>query len=251
MICSGRLYPCQRPSWPGGWQRRELAGCAPWPAHLKSCAATLWAALPWCPVGHRGSWQEAALWQSWQLARGNCWLLDPVRDCHWLMRKLAGGGAHFVLWQCELPNLVALQSGGQGLLSTQLSSISAFSMDLKRIPTPHRLLWDFRAVKTVPSRLSGGWVQVWVQFWAPAGHLSITPVGYSRRKSKVLTAKSKTQLIWPRSSIPTGGRTGEHQLASELFPSWQQSLLAATAAGSEERVKQSCDTELVWESKEF
>ena len=37
--------------------------------------------------------------------------------------------------------------------------------------------------------------QVWVQVRAPAGHLAITPEGYSRRQSKVLTAKSMAQLL--------------------------------------------------------
>ena len=64
---------------------------------------------------------------------------------------------------------------------SQLSSISAFW----KVQTPQRLFWDFWPDKTITTSWSGSKVQV-----APAGHLAITFKGYSRRQSKVLTAKS-------------------------------------------------------------
>ena len=52
-------------------------------------------------------------------------------------------------------------------IDSPLSSISAFSTDLKRIWTPHLLFWDFWADKTFTTRWSGGKVQFWVQVLAP------------------------------------------------------------------------------------
>ena len=112
------------------------------------------------------------------------------------------------------------QSGGWGLISTH----SFFSV-LKRIQTPHSWFWDFRAETT---RWSGCRVQVWVQVWPPACHLAITPKGYSRRQSKVLTAKSMAKLLGPRSGTAWAGRTGEHK--HRAFPSRRQSLRAATGS---------------------
>ena len=51
--------------------------------------------------------------------------------------------------------------------------------------------------KTFTTHWSGGRVQVWVEVWAPACHL--TPEGYSRRQSKFLTAKSILKLLRTRS----------------------------------------------------
>ena len=58
---------------------------------------------------------------------------------------------------------------------------------------------------------SGCRVQVWVKVIAPACHLAITPKGFSRRQSKVLTAKSMVKLLGQRSSTAWAGRTGEHK----------------------------------------
>ena len=69
---------------------------------------------------------------------------------------------------------------------SQLSSISAFW----KVQTPQRLFWDFWPDKTITTSWSGSKVQV-----APAGHLAITFKGYSRRQSKVLTAKSNAELL--------------------------------------------------------
>ena len=53
----------------------------------------------------------------------------------------------------------------------------------KRIHTPHSLFWDFWADKTFTTSWSGSRVQV----QAPAYRLTITPKGFSRWQSKVLT----------------------------------------------------------------
>ena len=112
-------------------------------------------------------------------------------------------------------------------INSQLSSISAFSTDLKRIQTPHRLFLVFWADKTSTTHCSGGRVQVWVQVWAPACQLAITPEGYSRRHSKVLTANQWRGILGqhsPRSCTAWAGRTG--QQIQEV------SKLATVAAGS-------------------
>ena len=56
------------------------------------------------------------------------------------------------------------------LLGSNLASVT----DLKRIETPHSLCCDFRGYKTFTTCWSGYQVQVWVQVWAPAGHLAIS-----------------------------------------------------------------------------
>ena len=58
---------------------------------------------------------------------------------------------------------------------TSLGSNLASVTDLKRIETPHSLCCDFGGYKTFTTRWSGGRVQVWVQVWAPACHLAISP----------------------------------------------------------------------------
>ena len=84
-----------------------------------------------------------------------------------------------------------------------LTAVLNFGVEfLKRIQTPHKLFWDFRADKTFAlfaTRWSGSRVQVWIQVQAPAGHLKITSEGYSRRQSQVLTAKSMAELFGQRS----------------------------------------------------
>ena len=74
-------------------------------------------------------------------------------------------------------------------------------------------------------------VQVWVQVQAPAGHLAFTPEGYSRRQSKVLTPKSRAELLVQRSGTSwagAAGRTGEHK--HRAFPSLWQSLWSVTGS---------------------
>ena len=91
-------------------------------------------------------------------------------------------------------------------INSLLSSISAFSTDLKRIQTPHRLFWGFEADKTSTTHWSGWRVQV----WAPTGHLAITPKGYSRIQSKILTAKSMAKLFGQCSGTAWAGHKGKH-----------------------------------------
>ena len=117
-------------------------------------------------------------------------------------------------------------------IDTQLSSISAFSMDLKRIQTPHSLFWDFGADKT-STRLQPVGQAAEFKFESkfeplpPAAvHLAINPKGYSRRQSKVLTAKSMAKLLGGRSGTAWAGWTGKHK--HRAFPSRLQSLRAAT-----------------------
>ena len=88
--------------------------------------------------------------------------------------------------------------------------------------TSLRLFWDF--CKTFLTCWSSVRVQVRVQVWAPAGHLAITPKGYSKRESKVLTQKS----MGPRSGTAWAGPTGENKHSA--FPSRLQSLLASTGS---------------------
>ena len=61
-----------------------------------------------------------------------------------------------------------------------------------------------------------------------AGHLAITPEGYSRRQSKDLTAISMAKLLRPRSGTAWAGRTGQRK--HRAFPSRRQSLRAATGS---------------------
>ena len=56
-------------------------------------------------------------------------------------------------------------------LGSNLASVT----DLKRIQTPHSLCCDFGGDKTFTTRWSGCRVQVWVQVWAPAAQLAISP----------------------------------------------------------------------------
>ena len=60
-----------------------------------------------------------------------------------------------------------------------------------------------------------------------AGHLAITPEGYSRRQSKDLTAKSMAKLLGQRSGTAWAGLTGEHKHRA-FQTSRRQSLRAAT-----------------------
>ena len=104
-------------------------------------------------------------------------------------------------------------------IDSQLSSISVFSTDLK----------GFRAdnlKKFTTHQSGGGRFQVWIQVRAPVCYLAIAPKGYSRRQSKVLTAKSTSVRLWPRSGTAWAGQTGEHKTQSV-------SDLAAVAAGSD------------------
>ena len=141
-----------------------------------------------------------------------------------------------------------VESGGRGLVSTH--SCLQFWIFNRQWPEKnlnfwHRLFWDFRADKTFSTRWSGGRVQVWVQVWAPAGHLTIiiTPEGYSRRKSKGLNAKSMAVLLGQRSGTAwaASSSTGHLQVGRSR---WGQGLL-------EENVLPLLLYWLIWRSKRF
>ena len=121
--------------------------------------------------------------------------------------------------------------------------------DLKRIQTPHSLLWGFGGDKTFTTCWSGGRVQVWVQVRAPAGpiskcHLEITPEGYSRRQSKVLTA-NQWPSSWGRAPAQLGwvGRASTKTGVSESAAG--QSLRAATGLLEEKLLALFFDTEVL------
>ena len=94
---------------------------------------------------------------------------------------------------------------------SELAFNSASLTDLKTIRTPHSLFRDFQADTTFTTRWSGGRVQVWAQVWVPAGHLAIIPEDYFRKQSKVLTAKSRAELLGPCSGTAWAGLRGKHK----------------------------------------
>ena len=123
------------------------------------------------------------------------------------------------------------------------------STDLRRIQTPHSLFRAFRSSKIFTicwSRQSSCRIQVWVQLWAPAGHLEITPQYYFRRQLKVLGAKSMAEPLGQRSSTAWADMTSKHK--HRVFPTWWQSLLAATGSLEEKKCRHSCKIDLVQES---
>ena len=82
-------------------------------------------------------------------------------------------GRHTVAWLLMIQSTIVL---GMSLRKvTSLGSNLASVTDLKRIEIPHSLCCDFGGYKTFTTRWSGGRVQVWVQVWAPACHLAISP----------------------------------------------------------------------------
>ena len=138
------------------------------------------------------------------------------------------------------------QSGGWGLISTHLCPQIR---RLKRIQTPQGLLTvilGFQSRQNSYNPLVR--IQVWVQVWALAGHLAITPESYSRRQSKVLTAKSMAKLFGPCSGTAWAGRTGKHK--HRAFPSLL-SRCGPRPACLRKTYYHSCDTDSVRGSKRF
>ena len=117
----------------------------------------------------------------------------------------------------------------------------------KRIHTPHSLFWDFWADKTFTTSWSGSRVQV----QAPAYRLTITPKGFSRWQSKVLTAKSMAELFWQALRHSLGrswgprvrSNTGSFWVSCSCCWQWQAHL--------RKKCCHSCDTDSVQESKTF
>ena len=105
----------------------------------------------------------------------------------------------------------------------------ASATDLKRIETPHSLCCDFGGFETFTTRWSGGRVQVWVQVWAPASHLAISPKA---------VPEGNLALVWLAST-----NTGRFRVGGSRC--WQrQARLRKTCYHS-------CDTDSVQESTRF
>ena len=66
-------------------------------------------------------------------------------------------------------------------IDSQLSSILAFATESKKNSNSTQFVLGFWSRYNPWPGQSGGRVQVWVQVWAPAGHLAITSKGYFRR----------------------------------------------------------------------
>ena len=83
-----------------------------------------------------------------------------------------------------------------------LALISASSTDLKRIQTSHSLFTEFGADKPLHHVGQEAELKFESNFEPepPAVHLALTSEGFSRRQSKVFTAKSIAKLLGPRSS---------------------------------------------------
>ena len=79
---------------------------------------------------------------------------------------------------------------------TSLGSNLASVTNLKEIQTPHRLWCDFG---TFTTRWSGGRVQAWVQVWAPAGHLTISPKAVPEGNRR-FRGQNQRPSSWGRSS---------------------------------------------------
>ena len=91
--------------------------------------------------------------------------------------------------------------------------------------TPYSLFRDFGANKTLPTHWSGVSVQVWVQVLP----LQVTWQSflYSRRQSKVLTAKSMAELLLQRSCTARASKTQAGKYKQRVFPSLRQSYAVA------------------------
>ena len=96
---------------------------------------------------------------------------------------------------------------------TSLGSDLASVTDLKRIQTPYSLCCDFGGDKTFPIRWWGGRVQVWVQVWAPAGHLAISPkaVPESNREFEGQYQRPSSWGSSPRLRLCLRGSDGQAQ----------------------------------------
>ena len=126
-------------------------------------------------------------------------------------------------------------------IHSPLSSISAFSTELKRMQTPgvhtvcSGILEHIKVhYQTFTTRCSGCRVQVWVQVLVnpvSADYLAITSEGYhdSRRQSMVLTAKWMAELLGPSSGTAWACPTGEHwrfQIGCSCCWQWQACRLS-------------------------
>ena len=124
-----------------------------------------------------------------------------------------------------------MQSGGLGLVLTHLCPQFWCSKKNSKSTQFIELYLGFNQMKTSTTHWSGCRVQVWVQDWNPAGHLSIADEGYSIRQFKVWTqwtARSMAKLLEKCSGTAWAGLRGEHK--HRVFPSLLQLLLATTGS---------------------
>ena len=131
-----------------------------------------------------------------------------------------------IRWKC-ISSYLLLQNSLVEEGWYRLTAVLNFSVK-KRIQTPQSWFWDFGADKTSTTSWSEGRVQVWVQVWAPAGHLTITSEGYFRRQSKILTAKSMTgQILGLRSGTADLIAT---KVRSQIGSKWKKAVQPKFAA---------------------
>ena len=107
---------------------------------------------------------------------------------------------------------------------TSLGSNLASVTGLTRIQTPHSLCCDFGGYKTFTTRWSGGRVQVWVQVWAPACHLAISPKAVPEGNRR-FRGQNQRPSSWGRAPAQLGRLDGRAQTQGV-------SELEAVAAGS-------------------
>ena len=100
----------------------------------------------------------------WQLIQCGCWAVGKMNTL--------SNDYSYPVWGIKVGIIIYFQKNA--------------SIDLKEFKLHTFCFRDFRADKTISTRWSGARVQVWVQVWASVCHLAITPVGFSRRQSKVL-----------------------------------------------------------------
>ena len=93
------------------------------------------------------------------------------------------------------------------------------------------LCCDFGGYKTFTTRWSGGRVQVWVQVWAPACHLAISPKAVPEGNQR-FRGQNQRPSSWGRSPalLARVGRASTMLHKHRAFPSRQQSLRAATGS---------------------
>ena len=118
---------------------------------------------------------------------------------------------------------------------TSLGSNLASVTDLKGIETPHSLCCDFGGDKTFTTwtRWSGG-IQVWVQVWAPACHLAISPKALPEENRR-FRGRNHRPSSWGSSPALLARRTGEHK--HRVFPSrWQSRSLRAATGSLDENI---------------
>ena len=160
----------------------------------------------------------------------------------------------FSILKWSQSQLGAIQSGGWGLVSThscpwfqhfQLSPEFKLHTDYSGVSEQIKLQSSSLTPSSSPCLSSGKHSQRLFQ-------KTITPKGYSKRQSKVLTAKSMTGLLGQLSYTAWTGQTGKYKHC--VFPSWLQSCsyqLTWWKEAAAKRGYRSGSTDSVLESKRF